>query len=133
MMQPLLPYQRTALADRLQRAPRFALAAADLYTAAGGAAAGGHLPSPVDIAPGAQTFLRFGAGALAVGHGIAGIRGFTRAEGNRLRQFQAGADLVAAAGLAGQAFGLGPWTAVVAVVGVLTATTLSQIHTEGQS
>lgn len=135
---PLLPYQKTALQDRLGRAPRLALAAADLYALGGGAAASGALPLPHDafapLATGAHTFLRFGAGALALGHGIAGVRGLLNADGNRLQQGKATADLTAAAGLAGQAFGLGPWTAIVALAGVLTATTLSQIHTsEGQS
>lgn len=134
----LLPYQRTALLDRLGRAPRLALAAADLYTVAGGAAATGALPLPHDafapLAAGAHTFLRFGAGALALGHGIAGVRGLAEADGSRLQRGKAAADLVAAAGLAGQAFGLGPWTAIVAIAGVLTATTLSQIHlSEGPS
>ncbi|MCE7870975.1 hypothetical protein DYH09_11440 [bacterium CPR1] len=130
-----LPYQQRALERRLAAAPRVVLSTADTYVSAAALSTSGVLPLPGELwrptAEVAHGPLRLASGALALAHGISGVQTLMSApyredtRARNLRRLQGIGDLVAAAGLAGQAFGLGPWTAALAVAGSLTATTTS--------
>lgn len=136
-----LPYQQRSLERRLEVAPRVVLSTADTYVSAATLSTGGVLPLPGELwrptAGAAQLPLQLASGALAIAHGISGFQTLSNSpyredtRSRNLRRLQGIADLVAAAGLAGQAFGLGPWTAALAVAGSLTATTTSCLRRTG--
>lgn len=132
-----LPYQERALDRRLSVMPRAVFSAADSYVSGVSLSGAGVLPPFFPRAEGVGTFFSLASGALAVGHAVTGFRALSSGtyreekKARNLRWLQGAADLVAAAGLAGQAFGLGPWTAAVAVVGSLTATTTSCLRRTG--
>lgn len=132
-----LPYQERALDRRLSVIPRAAFSTADTYVSSVALSGAGVLPQVLPQAANGGWFFGVASGALAVGHAVTGFRTLTesvRLEDKKalhLRRLQGAADLVAAAGLAGQAFGLGPWTAALAVVGSLTATTTSCLRRTG--
>lgn len=133
-----LPYQQKSLQRRLEVAPRLVLSTADSYVSAATLSGSGVLPQLIPTTPHLGTFFALGSGVLAVSHAVAGFRTLTEdapygesKKALNLRRLQGAADLLAAAGLAGQAFGLGPWTAALAVVGSLTATTTSCLRRTG--
>lgn len=132
-----LPYQQKALERRLAVMPRVAIATADTYVSAASLSGVGVLPQVLPAAPNAGMFFSLASGALAIGHAVTGFNTLSSSphgetdRARNLRRLQGIADFVAAAGLAGQAFGLGPWTAGLAVVGSLTATTTSCLRRAG--
>lgn len=132
-----LPYQERALDRRLSVIPRSSLTLADTYVSSVALMGDGVLPQLLPQSANGASFFGVASGVLAVGHAVTGIRTLAQSErhedskARNLRRLQGAADLVAAAGLAGQAFGLGPWTAALAVAGSLTATTTSCLRRTG--